>query len=451
MIRFRAETLQVTAVLVMFWVCGIGAALAAERTLSFPEAVRFALQNNHELKALENAALATREGIGIARSWLLPRLTFEERYMRTVNPGYAFMTKLNQQRIDLPDFNPANLNNPDPINDFQTSLSLEQPLFTRKGFLGLEMSKADSLARQEDLLRKKEEIVFQVVRSFLSVQTAQAFLLVAEKSVEEAREHLRITEVRYKNGLGQYSDTLRAATALSESEQKQVSAEKNFHVAQRGLGLLLGLEENVHVHDAIPPVSLLDMADYVRAAQSRRDIKSVEIRGENARKNIKLAEAGYFPTIGVGGAYQLNDHNRPLGGEGNNWQVSAFFRWDLFDGAKREYERSKAMYEAAGAREQLSGLKKAVSFRVYEAYLGIGEARKTLALADRALKSAEEGRRLVRVRYENDLCPLVDLLNAQVSLDQARANLTAREGEERLAMVRLSYESGMIMKDLNIE
>jgi len=45
----------------------------------------------------------------------------------------------------------------------------------------------------------------------------------------------------------------------------------------------------------------------------------------------------------------------------------------------------------------------------------------------------------------------VDLLNAQAGLDQARAGLVAREGERRLATARLSYESGAIMQDLNLE
>lgn len=423
----------------------------AGQVLSLHEAIRQALQNNHEIKAIRNQARASEEGIGVARSWLLPRLSFEERYLRTVNPGYAFMTRLNQERITQQDFNPSILNKPDPINDFQTSLFLEQPLFTRKGLIGLEMSKADSVARTEDALRKEEEVAFRVVQAAMILQTAKAFLGVAEKSVEEAEEHLRIAQARHKNGLGQYADTLRAMTALSEAEQRKVSTDKNVLVGKRSLGLLLGRDDDVDIADAVPDIPLRPLDDYVKTALARRDIKSQEIRGENALKNIKMAEAGYFPYIGVGGAYQLNDHSRPLGSEGNNWQVTAFLRWDLFDGAKREYERARAKHEAVGAQEQIAALKKAVSFQVYEAYLSVSEAKKQIDLARKTLKSAEEGRRLVRLRYENGLYPLVDLLSAQLSLDQARATLASREGEGRLAVVRLGYESGTILKDLNVK
>ena len=426
-------------------------AWATEQSLTFTEAVKIAFQNNHEIRAMKSAALATKESIGIARSYLLPKLTFEERFLRTVNPGYAFMTKLNQQRIEQQDFIPSRLNNPDPINDFQTFLFLEQPVFTRKGFLGLEISKADSLAKDEEFRRKNEEMAFQVVRAVISLETAKAFVHVAQKSLDEAKEHVRIIEVRNKAGLGQYSDILRASTALVEAEQKQVTADKNLRVAKRGLGLLLGTEEDVNITDGIPKISLRAMEDYTRVALSRPDVKSGEIREENARKNIKMAEAGYFPYVGVGGGYQLNDHSSPLGSEGKNWHVTAFLRWELFDGTKREYERTKARHEAASAQEQLASLKKAISFRIYEAYLTVGEMHKNVNLAKQAVLSGEEGRRLVRVRYENGLFPLVDLLSAQVSLDQARANLAAREGEYSLSIARLSYEGGTILKDLSIE
>ncbi|MGD0282286.1 MAG: TolC family protein, partial [Dissulfurispiraceae bacterium] len=99
----------------------------------------------------------------------------------------------------------------------------------------------------------------------------------------------------------------------------------------------------------------------------------------------------------------------------------------------------------------LKGLIDTVSFKVYESYLGIDEAKKNLELSRSELKAAEEGKRLVQVRYENSLSPLVDLLDTQASLDHARANLVVRENDYRIAVANLCYESGTILKDLNIE
>lgn len=426
-------------------------AVFGEKAVGLHEAIGIAMEDNHELRAFGHSLSARGEEIGIARSVLLPKITFEERFMRTTNPTFAFMAKLNQERFVQEDFAVGSLNNPKAISDFQTSLSFEQPVFVRRASIGLDIAKNEFAAKNEDFTRKKEEVALRVVQTYLSVQTAVEYVRVAEKALEDAKEHMRIAELRYNAGLGLYSDTLRAATAVSEGEQKLVSAARNLTVARRALGLLLGMSEPVDVTGEKADLPVMDIDYYMSAAMSRRDIRSLELRYENTKEGLRFAEAGYLPVVGIGGSYQLNDHRRPFGSEGDSWQLAAFLRWELFDGTKREHERARAKYQAAETAENLEGLKKAVSFKVHEAFLVMEEAKENVELSRSALKTAEEGKRLVKVRYENSLSPIVDLFDAQVNLDHARANLTARENEYRIAIVSLGYESGTLLKDLKTE
>lgn len=424
---------------------------ASENVLNLSDAVKAALEGNHEIRAFRSAVAAREAGVGIARSDLLPRIFFQERFVRTNNPTTSFSLKLNQERFAQSDFELSSLNDPSPINDFQTSVGFEQPLFVRKASIGLEMSKGESEAVTEEFRRKREDVAMRVVSSFLAVQTAKAFFSVSEKSLEDAREHLRIAELRHESGLALYSDTLRASTALTEAEQRKVSAAKNKDVAKRGLGLLLGSPGSVDVTDEEAVIPVRDMEHYVQASLARRDVRAMEIRHENAVRNIHLAEAGFFPVIGVGGSYDLHDHSNPFGGEGASWTLSAFLRWDLFDGMKRSFEKTMARHQATEAGEYLEGMKKAVAFRVYEAFRAVEETRTNVELARASLKTADEGRRLVRVRYESGLSPLVDLLDAQVTLDRARSNVVARQNEYVQAVANLSFESGIILRDLGLE
>jgi outer membrane protein TolC len=237
---------------------------------------------------------------------------------------------------------------------------------------------------------------------------------------------------------------------VTEAEQELVSARKNLDVAKRELGLLLGMSESVDTDTEIPEISLRDLDYYQDKSSSRKDIRSLELRYENAKTNVRVVESAYLPIIGIGASYQLNDNDAPFGAEGDSWNIMAFLRWKLFDGARREYERAKAKHTVAKVEEQLSGFKKVVSFNVYEAYLGVEEAKKNVELAESALKTADEGRRLVKLRYENSLSPLVDLLDTQLNLDRARANFTARKNEYHLATARLSFASGTILQDLEV-
>jgi outer membrane protein TolC len=419
----------------------------AERVVSLDEAINIALRDNPEIKAFDNSVSAGREDIGIARSYLLPKLTFEERFIRTNNPTFAFSAKLNQERFTQADFAINSLNDPDPINDFQTSLSFEQPVFVRQASLGLKMAKKEAEALQLDFQRKKEKVALDVIKTFLNVQTAKAYVKAAEKGLEDAKEHKRIAEARFNSGLGLYSDILRTDVFQKEAEERLIKAKKNLQVAKRALGLMLGLSESVDVTEETPDLTSFDIEAYSSAALQRSDIKALEQRLKNAENAIKLASAGYLPVVGIGGSYQWNDHDKAFGSEGESYQVMAFLRWNLFDGTKREHEKKKAEYKVKEVSEYLDGFKKEVLFRVYEAYLGVEEARKSLELAKARKASAEEGVRLLKARYENALSTIVELLDAQASLDAARAGVIEKNNNYLIAVSELKFQSGLILKN----
>lgn len=421
-----------------------------EKVIRLKEAVDVALRDNHLLRAERSAVEAGRQEIGLAASGMGPIVTIEERYLRTANPTYGFMAKLNQQRFTVADFRIDSLNHPNPANDFQTSLAVEKPLFARQVQIGEEMAGKEAEAMAWQFQRSREEIAMEVVKAYLAVRTGREFVVAASKGVEDAAEHVRIAEMRHDNGLGLYSDILRAKTAQTAAEQRLVSAGKNHDVARRGLGLLLGVNEPVGVGDEEIDLPVRDLVAWQEAAAGRHDILAMEARRQVARKGLDLAGAGFLPTIGVGGSYQFNDHENFFGGEGESWQLAAIARWQLYDGGRRQYEKAKARYRITESDEYLAGLKKRVDFAVYEAYRGVEESGKNLELAEAALATAEEGQRLVRVRYENSLSQLVDLLHAQAALDQARAMAVAGRNDHLVARALLSCQGGMILRDLGV-
>ena len=427
-----------------------GKQAAADEVLSLQEAMEKALRDNHQINAFHNSLASQKEDIGIARSSLMPKLTLEERFLRTNNPTFVFMSKLNQGRFTAQDFDVAALNDPSPENDFQTSLSVFQPLLAMQASIGVDMSETAYAAKKEEYFRKQEEIILQVSQNYFMAQMAEEYINVAEKGVEDAKEHLRIAQVNFNNGLGLYADTLRASTAVTEAEQKLVSARKNYRIAQRSLGMLLGLEDSVSTTQENISLPLHDLEYYTSHARERRDIQSMQHHFENARNNLRMNEAAYVPTLGVGSSYQLNDKDIPFGSDGESWQVFALFSWELFDGTKRHHEKQKARYLIEETREQLERLMDGAAFQVFESFLSVEEAQKNAELAKTSLATAEEGQRLVRLRYENSLSPLVDLLDAQVSLDQARADVIVRKKEEQLATLKLCFESGILFQELGL-
>lgn len=420
-------------------------------TLTLAGAINAALENNYELKSMKNSVLAQKAEIGIARSAFLPKITFEERVSRTNNPPQAFMMKLNQERFSQDDFILDHLNNPRPVNDYQTAFFIEQPVLSVQSFWRLSQANSMHNASISDFSRKKEEIVFKIVEAYLSLDTARQYRVVSLQGLEDAREHLRVAQVRYNNNVGLYSDVLRAETAVAEAQQVLVTAEKNHSIAKSWLGVLLATSEDIDIADEHLSFDVKQLDFYQHNSFLRQDISALRARYEAAKKEVKAAEASYFPYVGFGGSYYMNDHRTILGSEGTSWQISAFLRWNIFDGFKRESERLKANYQSEQIKENLNNMHNLVLFGIQEAYLTVEETRKNADLAGSSLATAEEGKRLVESRYRNSLSPFIDLLDVQFSVNRARATLIARRNAHNLAVAKLMYESGTILKELNVD
>src|SRR4030066_1873720 len=198
-------------VLLVAWsTCG-PAVTSGGDAVDFPGAVAQALRNNAGWSAAGFEWTAARKEAQAARGNYLPKLSFEERFVRTNIPAEAFAIKLNEERLLPSDFaDVRNFNQAPPINDYLTSFTLEQTIFAPRAYLGYVMARREADATGLDVSRKKEETGFQVLTALLHVLTAKAYIRGAEQGLSDAREHHRIAEVMEKAGMGLSSDVLRA-------------------------------------------------------------------------------------------------------------------------------------------------------------------------------------------------------------------------------------------------
>jgi outer membrane protein TolC len=123
-------------------------------------------------------------------------------------------------------------------------------------------------------------------------------------------------------------------------------------------------------------------------------------------------------------------------------------KWNIFDGYRRGSERKRALSGQSAAKEMLESTTKDVRYQLRESYLRRYEVAKRLEVARNALLDAEETVRLLSKRYENSLATMVELLDAQTALNQARANLVETEAGYALAGGRVYYMTGTFLKEM---
>lgn len=421
---------------------------SAMEAVDFRQAVARALSNNAFVAVAGEEAVAARRGADAARGNLLPTVRFDEKFVRTSVPAEAFGLKMNQEKLLASDFlDVRNFNSPPPRNDFIAILSVEQPLFAPKAYIGYGMAKTEADAMELELVRRKENAVYRVLVAVLDVVTARQFVEVAGQGLSDAQEHLRVAGTLEAAGMGLTSDVLRAKVAVAAAESGKVTAENRLELARRGLALAMGEPGAPPVDVTGPPPEFPDpgVPGKEGTAAGRADLRASSLRVSNADRYVRLQRSGYLPDVGLMASYQADAEDSPFSPDNRSWKVGVGLTWNLFDGMRREAEIGKAAAERRRAQAYDRGIRDQAAFEAAQAALGVKEATLRAEIARAALASAEEGVRLLQSRYENHLGRMVDLLDGQTALDGARAARIRAENDVRLSRAQRLYASGGLL------
>jgi len=424
----------------------------AVRTLTLKEAIRMALENNHRARAASLNAGAAARSPRIAASRYLPQLFLEENFAASNSPTQTFMMKLDQGRFTQNDFLIDNLNHPGTWRNFKTALTMSQSLYDPTISPSVAMARSESEKAEIGGEEARRETAFQVFVLSLDCMRVKAWLKALEQAKADAVENVRLAGVRQKEGVGLKSDLLRARTYLAGVEQQLITARNNLTLTRLRAALATGAGENVQIEVAGPDSPLSPSCSIEEltgaALRERGDLRQARADLDRGDAAIRLARSAYFPILDIFGSYQFNSREYPFGSDNDAWVAGVSLKWSLFDGLRRENETGRAVALRAAAGEELQAKTKEAVLRIRESCLRRDEAAARLEVARRAQQAAEETVRLLARRYENSLATMLDLLDAQTALNQARSGLVDAEADYAYSGGRVYHEAGIFLKVL---
>jgi len=89
-----------------------------------------------------------------------------------------------------------------------------------------------------------ELVALDVAQALLALEEAKAKLASTQKTVEQARESLRLAEIRYNAGVGTPVEVTDARTALAAAETNNVNAIYSYRIAEARLARAVGVPVN---------------------------------------------------------------------------------------------------------------------------------------------------------------------------------------------------------------
>jgi len=433
-------------------VLGVAAVIPAKaETFSLEQATAHALAHNPNLLAVREQTHAAGARTEAASGARLPELGLSYSVSRSNNPLEAFANKLNTRRVTAADFEPARVNHPDTENLYATSLALKLPLYAG-GKLSADLANAAETEKHARLqyARARELVTFHVLEAYLGVQAASEGLVIADDALNAAREHARTTAQLAREGRIVVSDKLTAEVNLAAHQASRERAATRVERARDRLKLVMGLplESEIDILprqlDEAPAVTRYLAETETAALAGRKDLEGLRALAAAAQARVKGARAAHKPRVDVVASNNWYDKN--FNADGESWSVMGVARLDLYAGGRHSADVSARQAEARELEYRVRAYEQTVREEVRAAYDARREAQTRYGLARAAVAQARDSVRLVKERYGQGRTILIDLLQAERALVEARSEelnsgVALRTNEAALALAEGTFEA----------
>jgi outer membrane protein len=415
--------------------------------LTLSSAVDRALKTNPLIRmTLSGREIADAQLREMRAGWF-PLLQFSETFTRGNNPVFVFGSLLEQGRFGAENFQISSLNNPEPLSNFRTAITLRQAVFDQ--LQTYTRANQARLGQQQADLQKvmvEQQVRFEVIRSYYGVLVALAKKDVAEEAVKMAESDVKRTRDRFEHGLVVQSDLLAGEVQLGEFRQQQIDSEGDLAIAYGALNTAMGVPvdtgqkvagelgdkgfEAVQKEDLIR-MALLQRPDYVRTGYTVLANKE----GVLGAKREYLPRLDFMATYGASG--------KDLTSGSSDYTMSANLTFNIFDPARgaRINKARAAESMATAEQEHLANQIRLEVVRTYQQYVSARERR---TVAGQMIDQAAETHRIIQNRYREGLTTITEVLRAETALVRARLNLIAARYDHYVSYAHVLLSVGIL-------
>lgn len=429
---------------------GMAAARAQVPELTLRQAVDQALGRAPEAAIAQADVNDATAAAAMARTQLLPQLSFTEDMSRGNDPVFVFGERLRQRQFTQADFALNSLNRPLPLGNFASRFSGQWQLF--------DSLKTERQIRRANLFKQgaadsskavNQQIVLRVVAAYQAVLYAQREVEVAEHEQQTAEALFTQADQHVKAGLAVESDRMAAQVNAAARQQDLIAARGELDIAWAELREAMGAPDlqpsTLKAIEArkFPAGSLTD--ELVTATKMRPELAAMSDMQNAQAQAVGAARSDLGPRISAYGNWE-EDRGSLTGSGGNNWVAGVQVSVDILPLGKRDQlARERAGKMRADA--QLAQAQQRVRLDVNRAHIQRQTAALSLDTAQAALDQSAESLRIVTNRYGAGLATITDLLRAEDADRQSQANYWRAAYGNAMAYAQLLFAEGTLTPD----
>lgn len=270
----------------------------------------------------------------------------------------------------------------------------------------------------------REDLIFNVATAYVNALETLAESKVYLETEENLSEHEKNISAMYDAGAKAKIDLLRAQVETSNAEQNTAKSRAAYEVNLTTLATLMSLQKisGLTVEEFQTFLELDDIENFLsKAEENRNDLKADELKIDQGEVNIEIARSGKRPTlsaeIGAGLSSASDDwHVSPDASAGLN------LSWNIFDSGVTKAEIKSAEIELERLQLLMKNDIDSVHEEVITAYKNLKIALLRIRTTQRAVELAEEERYIATEKYRAGEGILLDVLDSEVALTEAKKN-----------------------------
>lgn len=332
----------------------------------------------------------------------------------------------------------------------QLSWIVKFPLFTGGKLEGLvKQADAGTKANAFSLERQKQKVALDAIVAYFNVLKARGFVKVMEDRLKAIQSQRDDIAKMLERGVATRIDLLRAETGVAAAREELTKARNGEAVALAALANAMGLPPEtplqVPTSASIADSALLDLPSDLKSAideaiKQRPELKILEAQLVAVREGIRVARSEQRPQIGL--MFQYDTERQTIMPNIGRWLAGVMLTMNLFDGGATKAAVDKARSDVERIEAAIAELRNGIALEVTNAFLTIESAKERVKVAEKAVETALEGVRLVRLGYQNGVNTITDFLAAQSELTQARVALVVALSDLRVAEAQLWFALG---------
>ncbi|WP_298439452.1 TolC family outer membrane protein [uncultured Ferrimonas sp.] len=312
--------------------------------------------------------------------------------------------------------------------------------------LGFEAS-----AEQWTLFSAAEDMALTVAQRYIALLAATQQLELADHNLDNHKQiHDKIRQ-RADSGLGSSADLAQSNGRLARANSNRIAAYNNLLDSQtQYLNVVDRLPDELIIpmpdHDMLPS----DLNSALASSSDHPLLKSSRFDVEAAVQQRRVAKAEHYPTVSlrVDGNWGEDRNNQT--GHNNDVSATLEMRYSLFAGGSTQANVRNAAYQLGSAksvqeranRDVIEGMR--LSWNAYE-QLGLQKG-----FIRQHVEASKEAQLAYSEQFRLGQRSLLDLLDTENELFQARQDYVRAEMDELLAKYRVLNASGRLLDSLRI-